>query len=415
MTTKKNILLWALYDFANSVIMIVFFLYFAQIIVIDRGISDLAFNLTFTISTIFLVFSIPITGFLLDKYARRITGLRYTTVLTAISYGLCTWAILLNKNILSLILFTIATYFYQFSFTFYTPLLNDIAKPSKRGFVSGLGVAANHLGQIFGLLIVLPFSNGKISLFNASPRIETLLPAVIIFFVLTLPMLLFFKEPKRISKKQKLILNIKDSIKESKALFSVSGVLLFIISYFLFNDAIITASNNFSIFLEQVWHISDNIKTFILLGILASSAIGGLVSGVIADKLGHKRTLLFILYSWVLILPLIGFMNNFVLFVILTALMGLWFGATWTVSRSVMAYISPSGKHNLAFAYFGLAERASTFIGPIVWGVTISKFVDLGSFRYRLAVLAITVFIIIGIIFLHKVRDDRKEEKVTKK
>ena len=195
MNTKKNIFLWTLYDFANSVILIVFFLYFAQLIVIDKGIPDLYFNLTFTISTLLLLFSVPITGFLLDQYARRIVGLRYTTILTAISYGLCAWFVLLNMNVLSLVFFTLGIYFYQFSFTFYTPLLYDISPPNKIGFISGLGIAANYLGQIFGLLIVLPFSNGKLSIFSSSPRAETLLPAVLIFFILSLPTLLFFYEP----------------------------------------------------------------------------------------------------------------------------------------------------------------------------------------------------------------------------
>ena len=47
MQTKKNVFLWALYDFANSLVSIVFFLYFAQWLVIDQGVADIWFNLTF--------------------------------------------------------------------------------------------------------------------------------------------------------------------------------------------------------------------------------------------------------------------------------------------------------------------------------------------------------------------------------
>lgn len=43
MQNKKNVFLWALYDFANSIISIVFFLYFAQWIVVDRGVLDFYF------------------------------------------------------------------------------------------------------------------------------------------------------------------------------------------------------------------------------------------------------------------------------------------------------------------------------------------------------------------------------------
>ena len=73
--------------------------------------------------------------------------------------------------------------------------MNDIAPTTKRGLVSGLGITANYIGQFTGLLLALPFSNGSLSLFGSSPRAETLLPAVAVFFVLSLPTLVFFKEP----------------------------------------------------------------------------------------------------------------------------------------------------------------------------------------------------------------------------
>lgn len=90
--------------------------------------------------------------------------------------------------------------------------------------------------------------------------------------------------------------------------------------------------------------------------------------------------------------------------------MGLWFGASWTVSRSVMSYLAPKGKHNLTFAYFGLAERASTLVGPVVWGL-VAGVTSLGVWRYKFAVLAITVFIFIGIFFLYPIRSDRKSKQ----
>ena len=297
------------------------------------------------------------------------------------------------------------------SFTFYTPLINDISKPEKRGLVSGLCITANYLGQFSGLLIALPFSNGTFSLFGSAARAETLLPSVLAFFIIALPMLIFFKEPKKESNKLVFKSGIKEVISETKLLFSLSSVGLFILAYFLFNDAILTASNNFPILLEQVWGVSDTIKTYILLGILITSAIGGTLSGYIADRFGHKRTLMFILCGWVIILPLIGFITNFTLFVIATTIMGLWFGSNWTVSRSVMSYLAPKGKHNLAFAYFGLAERASSFIGPIVWGLIVSNLISLGSYRYRIATLAVTGFIILGLVVLSKIKDDRKIER----
>ena len=412
MDTKRNVFLWMLYDFANSIVSIVFFLYFAQWIVVNKGVPDLYFNLTFTISAILLIFTVPLTGTLLDKFLRRITGLRYATIFTAIFYGACALFAVYDKPIGALIFFTLGLYSYLLSFTFYTPLINDISKHEKRGLISGLGISANYLGQITGLLIALPLSTGSLSFFGSNPRAETLLPSVLIFFILSLPMLILFKEPGKPKEKLRLASRFKEMITETKLLFSFSSVGLFLLAYFLFNDAILTASNNFPIFIEQVWGVSDIVKTYILLGILVTSVIGGTLSGFIADKFGHKRTLMFILAGWIVILPFIGLINNFTLFVTGAIIMGLWFGSSWTVSRSVMAYVAPRGKHNLAFAYFGLAERASSFVGPVVWGLIVTNLISIGSFRYRLAGLAVTGFIILGLIALSYVKDDRKEKNV---
>ncbi len=407
MNTRKNIFLWVLYDFANSIISIVFFLYFSQWIVIDQGVADIWFNLTFTISAVLLLFTVPTTGILLDKHWRRISGLRYTTFGTAIFYGLCGMFVLNEQNILSLVTFTLGLYSYLLSFTFYTPLINDIATPERRGRISGYGIAANYLGQIAGLILALPFARGSINLFGGSSRAETLIPSVVAFFLLSLPMLVFFKEPAKEKLSFSYSNEIKNSLRDTKALIAIPGVFTFLLAYFFFNDAILTAANNFSIFLEQVWQVSDTVKTYVLLGILITSAIGGFLSGLIADRIGHKKTLVFILSGWIVILPLIAWVNNFTLFVIVTAIMGLWFGSNWTVSRSVMSYLCPKNKHNLTFAYFGLAERASFFVGPIVWGLVVTNLISLGPSRYRLAASVLTIFIILGLIALKKTPSDK--------
>ncbi len=407
MNTKRNIFLWILYDFANSLASIVFFLYFAQWIVIEQGLSDLLFNLTFTTSTILLILSAPYAGILLDKHLCRITGLRWSTCVTVALYIACAFCAISNNSIAALIFFTIGIYAYQLTFTFYTPLINDITTSEKRGRVSGYGIAANYLGQFAGLLLVLPFSKGTLSFFEASPRAETLLPAAILFFIFSLPMLLFFKELKKEKKASQFGSGFKELVYKTKELLSHPGVGLFILSYFLFNDAVLTASNNFPIFLEQVWGVSDTIKTYILLGIVLTSAIGGLVSGFVADKIGHKKVMVIILSGWIFILPFIGFIPDFMFFVVATVVMGFWFGASWAVSRSMMAYLTPPQSGNLAFSYFNLIERASSLIGPIVWGLVVTNFIDMGIFRYRLGTLALTVFIVFGFFTLLRVKSDR--------
>lgn len=409
MISKTNTFLWVQYDFANSLVQIVFFLYFAQWLVIDKGIADIYFNLAFTASAFLLLLTAPLVGSLLDSSLRRITGLRLSSLAVVIFYGLCAFFAIEGQAAISLIFFGVGLYSYLLTFTFYTPLIRDIAEVSKRGFVSGLGIAGHYTGQFVGLLLALPFSLGIWSLFGAEIRAETLLPSVIAFALFALPMLIWFKETTKEGKESgKKESAYKKVLNETKQLIVVPGILFFLLAYFFFNDAILTAANNFPIYLEQVWSVSDTVKTYILLGIIVTSAMGGLVSGLIADRVGHKRTLLFVVFGWILILPMMALAENLVLFVVVTTVVGFWFGAHWAVSRSVMAYLAPSGGHNLSFAYFSLVERASSFVGPIFWGLLVGGLTFTGGGEYRVALAALSLFVLLGLFFLIKIPSDHK-------
>lgn len=409
MQTRTNVFLWSLYDFANSIVYIVFFLYYAQWVVIDAGVNDLWYNLTFTLTALLLLGTVPLTGLLLDARWRRLTGLRWTTAGTVLGNGGTAVLALLGHPFGSLLVFTAGLYCYLLSFTFYTPLLNDIALPERRGRVSGYGIMANYLGQFTGLLIALPFATGALKWFGSSPRVETLLPAVFIFLMLSLPTLIWFREPRRTGMPAPLRETIRASWRATKLLFLAPGIAAFFLSYFLFNDAVLTAANNFSIFLEQVWGVPDTVKTFILLGIILTSALGGALGGLLADRWGEKRVLTWILTGWIIILPTLGLLHHFPTFIAVTVVMGLWFGGNWAVTRSFMGTLAPAGQSNLTFAYFGLVERASSLIGPVIWGLIVTELVSLGPNRYRLATVVVSVFILFGLLALRRVPSDRPE------
>lgn len=194
---RKNVALWTLYDFANSIVTVVFFLYFSQWLVVDKGVSDFWYNMTFALGSVLLLLTAPVLGSIADRTGRQRQYLNRITVLTFIVFLLTSLAALFwtDKAWLAVVFFLVANYFYQFSFVFYNALLSLIAPPEQWGRVSGVGQAGNWLGQIAGLLITLPFAAGSVYLIGEAGRAQTFLPATILFFVLALPMLLFFTPP----------------------------------------------------------------------------------------------------------------------------------------------------------------------------------------------------------------------------
>ena len=407
----KQLVLWALYDFANSIVFIVFFFYYSQWLVVDRGVSDFWFNMTFVGASFLFLLVVPVVGSIADKIKVNMPGLRITTILSVIFFFLTGLIATFFPEyyILSIVTFSFASFFYLFCFTFSNPLLRDVAVSEKRGLAAGWGQFGNWLGQIAGLLLAMLFITGTIKLFGDAGRAQTLIPATIFFFLFSLPILIFFKESGTRTKVQiNVKAEYKNVFKSFLNLCKLPGVGLFFLAYFLFNDAIITASSNFPIYVDKLFGVDDNIKSYLLLGILVTSAIGAPVGGWIADKIGFKKTLLGILIGWMIIFPLMAMATNFTFFIFVAIAMGLWFGSIWAVTKAYLLQLTPPSMLNQSFTYYTLMERMATFVGPISWGLVVTYLPKTNGFNYRFAAIVMAVFVFVGFIIVRKFPDTKK-------
>ena len=404
---KKNIYLWTLYDFANSIVSITFFLYFSQWLVVDKGVADFWYNTIFAVGSLLLLLTAPILGSIADKTGRQQNYFNKITILSFLCFLVVSLiALFLSQQVfLAILFFLLANYLYQFSFVFYNAFLHHIAPPEKWGRISGLGIGANYLGQIAGLLITLPLAGGAGYLIGEAGRAQTFLPATILFFVLALPMILFFKLPKQenLDHKTNLKQEYKSQWRQFKELILDKNLKLFLLAFFFFNDAVLTISVNFPIYLQNVFGVTDKLKTTLLGGVLVTSIFGAVFSGFIIDKIGLKKSILLVIGVWVIFLPILGLNTNFTVFMVLCILMGLLFGAIWTVSRAVMTALTPKEKLNFGFSFYTLAERTSTLVGPLFWGLITYIFIDFGATRYRIAMIVMAIFVAVGFYFVRKV------------
>ena len=392
---KKNLFKWSLYDFANSFVFINFLLYFSQWMVVDGGLSDFWYNAIFAITSILLFLSAPTLASFTDKYGGRKYLLNFATIGTFLGYGLATAFAYLGTQYIFIIAicFLLGQYFYQLSFVFYNTLIEDVADKEHRARASGIGQFSNSLGQVAGLLIALPLS---------ATRLQPLFPSLILFILLSLPMMIYFVD----SKPKENVLNIKilkegekEYFKKMKIFFSISIAVPMLVSFFFFNDAVITISNNYPIYMERVFGVSDNIKNYLLLAVLLMSAIGGIISGWVADKIGALKTLKFILIGWIILIPLIATSKSLISLSIFSSLVGLLIGSVWTVTRAYLSEILQKEELGYGFSFYTLAERFATLFGPLTWGGIIAV---LGTQHtsYRTAMLSMVVFVLIGLIIL---------------
>lgn len=404
---KKNLFVWTLYDFANSVSFIVFLLYFSQWLVVDKGVPDFWYNMIFTVGSILLVLTAPVLGSVADKTGHQQKYLNRMTVGTFIFLLLASLTALFwsGQVFLAALFYLLANYLYQFSFVFYNALLPFIAVPEKWGKASGVGQAGNFLGEVAGLLITIPLAGGSIYLIGEAGRAQTFLPATIIFFTLSLPMILYFKMPKSeiVSQKIDWIKEYKSQWEQFKDLIRDQNMKIFLLAYFFFNDAVVTVSNNFPIYLENVFGVSDTTKTLLLAGALFASIFGALFGGWATSRYGLKRSLVWIIGIWIVFLPVLALNPNFTIFMALCILFGFFFGSIWSITRAVMAALTPPEKMNFGFSFYTLAERTSTLVGPLAWGIITLIFVELGPTRYRIAMLGMALFVAIGLYFVRRI------------
>jgi MFS transporter, UMF1 family len=388
---KKKLFLWSLYDFANSFILVNFALYFAPWAVIDAGVHDLWYNAIFAIASLLLLLTAPPMASYTDRYGKRKLFLSIATIGTFIGYGLTAISASAGLSILIVMIFSlVGQYFYQLSFVFYNPMLEDVADEAHRSRASGIGQFASNIGFVLGILVTLPLSGS---------RLAPLLPAVIIFFIFALPLMLFFKEEKRPPAPSQTAKERAYHLRKLARFFAVSAAAPMLIAFFFFNDALITISNNYSIYLERVFGVSDMTKSVLLMAILAMSAVGGVLAGWLGDKIGALRTLKLILLAWVILIPLIAIAPNFAAITVLTPLSGLLLGAIWTVTRSYLTMVLPKEDMGYGFSFYTLAERFSTLVGPLTWGGILWHFGTEGVY-YRYAMISMTVFLVLGLVIL---------------
>lgn len=424
---NKRIFFWALYDFANSLANINVSFYFVLWFVSDLGGSDHWVSILIVLSTVLLLFTLPAFGAKSDQIQKRMPFLRAFTALTlAALLGLGVLAIntfVLTPAALMGIAFLYFTYqyFYQASFPFNDPFVQDFAamgNKHSREFTSGLGMGAGQLGNIVGLLLILPVGERMISIFGATGRPAAFIGAAILFTICVLPTLIFLKDttPQTVkpqSSEKFIGKSIVSTLKDLRDVKRYPGVLPYLITYYLFADAIITIQIFGTLYLEKVGGIGDTEKNIVFLAFLVLSVIGSFISGWIAKILGGtKRAISIFIGLWVVFLTALALAMHPVVFMLMTMLNGFAFGTLFSLSRAYYSRLVPPEKQGEFFSVYILFERGASILGPVVWSLTVLGFAWLGeAAKYRCALLSLAVLVAISFISFRFVKEPEEYGK----
>ncbi|MBI4004500.1 MAG: MFS transporter, partial [Candidatus Omnitrophica bacterium] len=317
--------------------------------------------------------------------------LRWTT------YGCVTATLLLGVTphlLTALVLFGIANFCYQLGTIFYDALLWRVAPPGRLGQTSGIGAAFGYAGSMIGLLLLWPFV--RWGGYQAS-----FAPSALCFLLFALPSFLMIREARgpRPSSWRELMrtawLRLGITVRFARRHRGLWG---FLWASFFSSNAINTVLVFMAVYTRKIIGFTNTqLMTFFLFS-QAFAIAGAIVFGKAVGRWGAKRTLAVVWCGWIAALGLLVADVSERLLWVAGPITGFCLGSTWATARVLLMELSPKDQLAEMFGLAGLFGRASSILGPLLWGLLVWD-----PARYPVALLSLIGLLVIGLWILSRV------------
>ena len=418
--SRRAVASWVLYDVANSVFsMGVVSLYFSLYVreAVGARSADRTYGLLTTVSMSLIFVLSPLLGAMTDRARRRMPFLVWSAVLC----GGATAFMARGPYLVSAILFVIANAAYQAGVQFYDALLPDVTTEDNRGRVGGVGVGVGYLGSYIavGLGFLIP----------GDQQALLFLAIAIAFFAFALPCFVFV--PERGNPRPRPLFGwsvIRESTAETlvtlRSGHRYPGLLRFLVGRMFYTDAINTVISFMSLYTVNV-AVATGLSSaegevrsrLVLMAAVTCAIVGGLVWGVLVDRIGPKRTLNFVLALWVVTFTLAASVGAFrlsiVFLYVVSCLAGIALGGTWAADRPYMLRLTPPDRVGEFYGLYGMVGRFSAICGPVIWSATMYWAVERSGLApltgQAMAILTLLTMILISAWILAPVTDERRD------
>lgn len=399
---RKQVGAWALFDFANSVYpavvqTVVFAIWYTSVIVgNDTGRGDFWRGLALSGSALIVAVLAPLLGAIADR-----SGVRKRLMLlftTACLVGVLLFTQLEPGMIVAgAIFYMVANIGFEGALVFYNAYLPDIAPREKQGWVSGLGFGIGYLGSALGLLLALLLVDRNIDL--------VWIMTAVFFAVFSIPTFIYLPKDQPATMKVGEaatwgLTHFRTIIGE---VWALKDMRRFLLAYFFFIDGINTVIVVAGPFAEHTFGFGQK-ESIILFFIVQFAALAGaLLMAKPTDSWGPKKVLYASLTLWITIGFMVFFVNSPTVFFALAVVVGFGLGSTQAASRALMSSLVPDGREAEMFGFYAFCGKSSSIMGPTLFGVVAL----LTAGNQRIAVIALTVLMAIGLFLLRRVSDPK--------
>lgn len=364
---RRQVFAWSVYDLANTIYSALFItLFFPSFVKDHLGGTEAHIGTVVGLSTIASVLVVPVVGALSDRMGRRMPFLIGFTLLCCAATATTSVVGLYG----ALAMAVVSNFFYSIALAVYDALLPKLAPEGERGTVSGLGTAVGYLGTPFSIAVLF-LLRGRIDFDTEEGVRLTFLLTAGLFLLFALYPFLVIREPKQTSGRA-----LSEDLKESfraigrtlRTVHRVPGFLMFLGAAFLFSNAINAVIVFLYTFSGERLGLSPQDFLPIYAGMAVAAAVGSFLNGLLTDRIGPRKVLLFSGVLWLVVLAILMAVDTLTPFVVAGCLGGVALGAYWTASRPLLIRFAGSENMGQYFGFLALVNKASGALGPLVFG-----------------------------------------------
>ena len=427
---QREIFGWKMYDWANSafyttVVGTLFGPYLTRLaqaavgengVVLDLGPLGAVTakglpTLCVSISVGAQVFLLPILGALGD-YSNLKKRLLALFCYLGVAANCLLFFIQGNLYLLGGLLFIVANVCFGAALVFYNAFLPEITTDDQADKVSSRGYAYGYLGGaillVFNLILVLQAERLGIST-GLAVRLSLLSAGVWWggFALIAFALLKSRPAKKQLPPNKSYIsAGFSELAATFRELRRLPLTARYLLAYLIYNDGIQTVIFASSTFLEQELFPGEGNPTF-LLQIFVMVQFVAVAGALLFERLAYLiKTKNAIIVSLVIWSGIVIYANRFLTTVyeawIMAAVIAIVLGGSQALSRSLFSRMIPAGKEASFFGLYEVSERGTSWMGPLLFSVVVSR---TGS--YRLALLSLIFFFVVGLVVLWMTNTDK--------
>ena len=413
---SRQIVSWAMYDWANSayatVVIAGFFpIFFKQYWGADLSAAESTYQLGIAnaVSSLVIMVFAPLLGAIADRGSARKKFLLFFALMGIVMSG-GLFFIEQGEWALAAIIYVLASIGFMGGNLFYDSLIVQVAPEKKFDVVSALGYGLGYLGGgiLFSAMVAMTLWPAVFGLSDASDAVRISFVCVALWWGLfSIPLFLFVKEPKtdRNESSWQIVCGgwrqLHQTLREIRQL---KVVMLFLLAYWLYIDGVDTIVRMAVDYGLSIGFDSNSL----IVALLITQFVGfpaAIVFGKLGQRYGAKTGIFIAIGVYIGITVWASLIEQEIEFYGLAIMIGLVQGGIQSLSRSLYARLIPADKSAEFFGFYNMLGKFAAVAGPLMMG-----WVAVATDSHRLAVLSLLILFVAGAVLLWFVDEGKRTD-----